>query len=399
MKKIALFIASLSFFLSSCQSTAEAIAPNATLTVTLVNVISPTFTPTSTPTLSSVWATVTPETEIILLNMELIGTMNRQTPQFAEPTGEHYSSYGIALKTLVQNNLSFTVQGDNGTFVYDWGRLSIIDVSNPQTPVFVGRYDPDSRLVPTDISILSDSLIYMTNGQCEFGIQMCFGYLYLIDVSNPSAPSLIKKIDLEETYAKRIEKIKNYLYTISVSYHAGSWLQIYDISSPTEPVFVGGHGFRSALYDINIVDDYGYFSTKDGLYIVDITNPAIPIDTGFISVGDSAFASYIKDKYAYVAIGDSGIAIVDISNLQMPVLNSTLNIYGRAIKITGKDKLIYVAAGNGGLRVFDISSPTYPREIAHYNSSGYVVDVTSKDNYVYTSDLVEGLMIFQVIEP
>lgn len=399
MKKFALFITLFVFFLVECQTTGKpekTIIPTSTAisTATINTVI-----PTSTSDINSVWVTVTPETEIVMSNMELIGKMDRQTTQFAAPAEKNYDSYGIALKTFVRNNISFVVQGANGSFVYDWGRLSIVDVSNPKIPVLLGNYATNSKIVPTDIAILSADIAYLTDGQCEFGMQACFGYLYIIDISNPSNPSLIKKTDLKLTYAKRIERIQNYLYMISASYNDGTWLSIYEISNLAQPIFVSNVDFSSPLYDVNIQGDYAYFSTKDGLYIADVANPVMPIEVGFTSVGDNAFASYVKDNLIYIAIGNSGLAIVDISNPKTPILKSTLKINGRAVGVTGKGNLIYVAAENGGLRIFDISVPTNPIEIAHYNSSGYIENVTVDDKYIYASDVVEGLLIFRVVQP
>lgn len=399
MKKFTSFIISLAFILLACQTTGKpekTVAPtNTTTFITATNTVMP----TSLSDPSSMWVTTTPETEIVMLNVELVGKMDKHTTQFAEPAGENYDSYGIAVKTLVRGNLSFVVQGENGPFVYDWGRLSIIDVSNPKVPVFRGSYATDSKIVATDMAILSNDVVYLTDGQCEFGIQACWGYLYIIDVSNPSNPSLVKKIDLEQTYATRIEITQNYLYMISASYNMGTWLSIYEISNSKQPVFVKMLRFSSALYDINVHGKYAYFSTKDGLHIADVTNPAMPVEVGFVSVGDSAFASCVKGNLAYVAIGKSGLAIVDIFNPKAPVLKSTLRIYGRAVKVIGKDNLIYVAAENGGLRIFDTSVQTNPVEIAHYNSSGSIVNVTVDDKYIYASDVMEGLLIFRVAQP
>lgn len=400
MKKFALLIILLAFLLLACQTTGkseeETIAPtNTNIPITATN----TVIPTSTSDPNSVWVTVTPETEIVISNMELIGKIDKQTPQFAAPAEKNYASRGIALKTLVRNDTSFVVQGANGSFNYDWARLSIIDISNPKTPVLLGSYATDSRIVATDIAILSTDIVYLTDGQCEFGMQACIGSLYIIDISNPSNPTLVKKIGLEQTYAKRIERIYNYLYMISSSYNEGTWASIYEISNLEQPVFVKRLSFSGALYDVNIHGKYAYFSTEDGLHIADVTNLANPVEVGFVSVGDRAFASYVKGNFAYVAIGNSGFAIVDISNPKTPILKSTLKIYGRAVSVTGKDNLIYVAAENGGLRIFDISIQTNPIEIAHYNSSGYIENVTVDDKYIYASDVVEGLLIFRVVQP
>jgi len=47
-----------------------------------------------------------------------------------------------------------------------------------------------------------------------------------------------------------------------------------------------------------------------GLRIIDISNPAAPMEVGFFDTGSGAYGVYVSGSYAYVADGDDGLYII-----------------------------------------------------------------------------------------
>ncbi len=48
----------------------------------------------------------------------------------------------------------------------------------------------------------------------------------------------------------------------------------------------------------------------DGLRIIDVRNPASPVETGFFDTDDNALGVYVFGSYAYVADGFGGLYII-----------------------------------------------------------------------------------------
>jgi choice-of-anchor B domain-containing protein len=131
-----------------------------------------------------------------------------------------------------------------------------------------------------------------------------------------------------------------------------------------------------------------------GTSIIDITDPANPVEVDFIS-GPTAPPYEWRDikthsSYAYVVTegtgSGQGLQIIDLSNLptSASVVNTVDTWFNRAHNIFIDNGYAYVigTGGGGGMHILDLSDPVNPIRTDYYTASGYIHDVYVWDDTV-----------------
>ena len=143
-------------------------------------------------------------------------------------------------------------------------------------------------------------------------------------------------------------------------------LQIIDVSDPSTPSLLGSYDASGILHDIHVVGNYAYVVGGAGLQVVDISNPNAPEGVGWYEwVGDSSV--YVVDNYVYVADGD--LWVLDVSD---PAALREVGFYDseRAYDVFVAGGYIYLADGVSGLLILRFTGG----EGATYSISGRVTD-------------------------
>ncbi len=143
-------------------------------------------------------------------------------------------------------------------------------------------------------------------------------------------------------------------------------------------------------------DEYAIVGTNTGTVFYDCTNPASPVEVGFISGPNSIWRDMkTYSHYAYIVTeGGGGVQIVDLSNPNSPTLVKTWgsqywsNAHNIAID-TGDGKA-YVCGTNNGTRVLDLTNnPETPSLVATYWSP-YVHDLHVQNGQAHLSEIYGG---------
>ena len=159
---------------------------------------------------------------------------------------------------------------------------------------------------------------------------------------------------------------------------------------------------RGAAFDVAISGNYAYVTDyKEGLAIVDISDPKNPSTPVYRATLGSALGVAISDNYAYVADGWAGLAIIDITDptspgtpVQIPLYN---NRSAHSVKVSGN--YAYVAATSLGLAIIDISDPTNPGTPVYVDTNGEAIGLDIRGNYAYVADFGTGLAIIDISDP
>lgn len=199
-------------------------------------------------------------------------------------------------------------------------------------------------------------------------------------------------------------------YSILVCVCLGVFVQAQTAKNMT---LVGQATFPENLNDVwGWVDDstnveYALVGRRDGVSIVDLSNPANPTEVQFIP---GAFSHWRDLKtwqhYAYVTNEDSaGVLIIDMSGTPGNWGYKDTEIGGitRAHNLYIDDGVAYVVASNrhfGGIVMFDIATdPWNPVEIGFYDNRR-VHDVYVRDKIAYAAGINDGLLeIIDVSDP
>jgi hypothetical protein len=152
---------------------------------------------------------------------------------------------------------------------------------------------------------------------------------------------------------------------------------------------------------VDVAGDYAFVADRmDGLRIIDISDPYVPDEVGFIDTEgwaidvdadaeDSNFGFNI-----YVATNDGGMRVVffdpsPVTILEVGVFDSE-DIFAQQITI--EDKRAYVSGSD--FRIVDIHDPTQPTEIGFFETSNSPKGMASLDNNTHVvADQFGGIVI------
>lgn len=156
------------------------------------------------------------------------------------------------------------------------------------------------------------------------------------------------------------------------------------------------HWAYGSCHTVAVAENIAYFANGFYLEIVDISNPASPMELSNILVTGTILEVAVTGNYAYVAAGEAGLRVIDISNSTNPQEVGYFDTAGEACDVALVNNYAYVADWFAGLRIIDISNATNPREVGYFDTGGYVRGVASSGNYSYLADYTNGLRIIEV---
>jgi len=270
-------------------------------------------------------------------------------------------SYGSVMapnnKVFVSGNYAYVVANTNS-------RLTIVDISNPSSPMVVGS-------ISDAVNLNGPQSVYVA-GRYAYVVSSVGDSITVVDISNPVTPTVVAMLS-DSTYlngAKGIDIQGNYAYI--TAYDAGR-LTVVDISNPYSPTVAGSLGSLTTATSVVVSGRYAYLTSSDvNFRIIDISNPSSPTASGVtnsIQASHYLYGVAISGRYAYLTTirasqeADS-FAIVDIKSPTAPSATSSSLVaggYRYPLGVTVSGHYAYVTYRGGDyLRIYDISVPTAP---------------------------------------
>jgi hypothetical protein len=312
---------------------------------------------------------------------------------------------------------------------YSVGRMVVVDASDPANLVEVGLYNSDPagsgmysnylNLIPAIanhyaylVGLYLPEPFRLTNLLAEDAAkQLPWGFT-ILDLSDPANPAELGAYHSSFPWPEDIESLHLESLHLDVAgryvYLAVSGLRIVDISNPAVPIEVGVLE-NDAIHGIVAVSGgYAYLSSADGLLIVDVSNPRHPLEAGMISGSHEFYNVAVAGSFAYLKESDR-LRIVDVSDPARPI---EVGSY-----IAGQEGINFLAVEGGfayltsadGLLIVDVSDPTRPVAVSRYQSrSGRFETVAVAGGFAYLVNIPEdfetltsgpGLTILDVTDP
>lgn len=305
----------------------------------------------------------------------------------------------VILSDIIEDLVRTSIGGNQHLVLSGGSKMWLINVQNPTTPSLVASVEVAPGTTCEGIAT-SGTYAYVAAGDAGFRIY---------DISTPSNPLFVTSIDSLE-YCESVVISGQYAYVA-----AGSRSFIIDISNPSAPVYVGRMtGYGGYHQYLNVRSGYAYICNYDaGLQIVNVTNPASPVNVMEIPSGYRTARIIFDGNYAYVAIGDAGVAIYNTVNPAAPVYVTQIQTTGRAASLyfgaitiggtpTGH---IFVANRNPapGVSAINVSTPSAPvttsflAAVPSATGSAYIPFYL--DGKVYVAYGIAGLRIIDVTNP
>jgi hypothetical protein len=178
-----------------------------------------------------------------------------------------------------------------------------------------------------------------------------------------------------------------------------------DISNINEPVLVSRLYIPGENFNLQVFGDYAYvFGNRDKLRIIDIANPASPRLVSEIPINAEVDNIYVDDGYIYAAAGYLGMLIIDISDPYSPEIVSSFDTGGDTESIVVVDSLAYLAErfiypSSYPFQIVNVADRRNPSIVSFISvDMGWNHDLVIDGNYAYLANSYEGLIIIDITD-
>lgn len=318
---------------------------------------------------------------------------------------------GVAVRSLIGTRYAFLSSSPSAPGQEDF---YVFDVEDPQNPTEEAKIHTGAGL---NGIAAGGTYVYALHNQNTNQLQA-------IDVEDPSAPVVVAEVSLPNMVYTCSPASAPCLSGRSIAYHDGyvyigtqylafgtpplqnNELHIFDVSTPSTPVWKGSANIDNNVNDIEVYGNYAYLATSGDareLMIVDIEDPTDPEVVGLYDApwsAKDAWSVALHNSVIYLgrsraAPGDYDFLTIDVATPASPTLLGRLRLVmnGASSALTGlvvQGNLAFVGTTdtNDEFRVIDISNPGAPTAYGcpPYNYSARVHQLVYADNYIFAAN-------------
>lgn len=248
---------------------------------------------------------------------------------------------------------------------------------------------------------------------------MDFSYL-------PDSVSVVydSKVLINRAHNIFIDKSSARLYALAVKMAQSKAMAIFDISTPTNPVFLGdyntfGGNTVSHVHDAYVQNDTAYLNCGgNGLHIVDFTSTTNPVTLGSMTTYPGQgynHSGWLDSRGGYYYMADENhnkpIKVVQVSDFQDLQVVQTMDAgathnYSIPHNQIYHNEKLFVSYYYDGLQVFDVSDPLQPSRMYYFDTypgaarqsyeGAWGIYPFLPSGKVLVSDMQTGLYIFDL---
>ncbi|NPE07957.1 MAG: hypothetical protein GNW80_06730 [Asgard group archaeon] len=207
----------------------------------------------------------------------------------------------------------------------------------------------------------------------------------IIDIQNPTAPSLIGTYD---EGAMGFDVKDNILFTVDAN-----GLIVVNATNANALEVIGTSDTGQWAYNVRLNNTLVFAISEGDIDVYDITDLNNPLRVGQYLDTGRGNDIIINGETAYYADPDEGLEVINVSDHTNPVKIRTVSNTHGAWDLCINNDLLYLGCHGAGLRVLDISNPTNPAIIKQFNDGGEVYGVCGNDTYIFLGDLQEGVEV------
>jgi hypothetical protein len=300
------------------------------------------------------------------------------------------------------------VRNGNAYIKNDGGYLNVIDVTNPQNLNLISSYQTywdTIRHINRGMAV-ADNHIYLAAGGYEF-LDYYADFL-ILDISNPDTLVELGYYDPGRPYS--VILMGNYAYVADGDF-AG--LKIIDITNPSIPSITGSCAMPTISVNVAANDTIAYVAsqapnswTEFGLEVLNISDKVNPILIGSChELGMFARCMTVAGSYAYIGADDfsysRGLRIVNVADAAAPYLVATypLSSSHGYMGVSIRDSLVYLTDATYGLRILNVIDPVHPEEVGNIQTFGGASDIGLYGIFAIVADYQDGLQIINIENP
>ena len=327
------------------------------------------------------------------------------SPQNSTVVGSVVPSSSYELDAFdIQGNYAY-ILGDNGNqgSGSSAAQFYVVDVTHPASMAVVSATSVTGFINYGQSGIrVQGQYVYLVSSTGTASTNL----LQIYDVSNPYAPAFVGSVQVP-LYGFGLWVSGEYAYVISyVGVSSISTLDVVDVSNPASPTIVGSTDTGTAglnVADIKVVGKYAYVAGQSNgqskILVFDVSNPASPYLLSGLPVAHSPQGLDVEGSYLYETFYDQySLNIYDISNPSSLSQVGTASLIGtcKPQDVTVEGTTAYVACyTNSSVGVVDVSNPTSPSVDGYISlpATSYPQFLESKGRYVYSISNIPGGML------
>ena len=274
------------------------------------------------------------------------------------------------------HDVALTADGQYAYVAAGEAGVHIVDLSDPGAPHLEGSL---AGVGPAEAVGLVGSLLAVgTNGQ--------------VVILDPAAGA----DGVVGTYAplregRRVLADDEYLYMAD----AVDGLKVLWRAAPDRPVQIYGEAGRPA-YDLWLEGDHLFLVGADGFRILDISSRFRPLEIAHLSLPGTPQGIAVANGYAYIALGEEGVATANVENLASPRLVQRIPLGSPARDVLVDDTTLYVAGDESGLAIIDLEEGTL-RDVQLL--PGPALDLAQRSRALYIAGGEAGLIAVDITRP
>lgn len=160
-------------------------------------------------------------------------------------------------------------------------------------------------------------------------------------------------------------------------------------------------------FNVRVAGTTAYLVRIDGLYIIDVADPAAPVELGHYRRTGDGYSNDVKIVDAaggkrYALIADFPVDVVDVTNPAAPVLAAQIPEEAHTLFTETRGGTTYAYFGNydGTTPVFDVTNPAQPVRLGRYTTNGSIVhDLSVEGGIAYLNAWEAGLQVVDFTDP
>jgi hypothetical protein len=306
-------------------------------------------------------------------------------PAFAQCNPVFVASYPMPLASRIH------IQGATAFVTNPGYDLYLIDISDPSTPTLIGRVDPASESRDVDVE---GGLALLAGG---FSVEA-----ECISLANPAAPTRLGMLDTPGVHwsGNDVEIMGSLAYVAAANHTAPpDAIRVIDLSNPAAPTVINTVNtpgepqrfFRDGtrLY----VADGG---SGTGLLIYDLADPVHPTLLGRYTGAGFAHDVEVVGNFAYLSDFENGMKIIDVSNPASPTRVGSISFTYLTYGLTVSRGVAYIANWGNGLRIVNVANPAAPSLIRTIDLSDIPLDAEVRGNHLFVAWRQLGLRIYDI---
>ena len=269
-------------------------------------------------------------------------------------------------------------------YYYGWG-FAIIDISDSTRP-----HDVSQIKTPNDgFAVWAD----WTSNHAYVADAMGLAVMDIHDINHPVYDTTV--LPAHDAWDVWLDGCRAYVAD------GGAGLRILDVTNPANPIDLGGidtaniHAFetRSAVGQ----DSFAFMSWSQPppLRTIDVTDPARPSMAGACSLFDPPKDMVLRDSFLYCAEAYR-FQVVNVARPRQPVLVGSCVLQNDVMDLWLKDSLAYVSSVPS--YIINVANPTNPFIVGNISSGTYGIAVI-RDTYAVTTPGYDSIVVYNVSVP